>query len=68
VRGGGGFTRTWKCFRTKRGRERGREGTDLVVEGEAVVGVFDELVNGEGGVVGLDDRVRHLGGREGGRE
>jgi len=52
------------------GRERR---TYLVVEREAVVGVLDELVDGEGGVVGLHHRVGHLvverrreGGREGG--
>jgi len=41
----------------------------LVVQGEALVGVLDELVDGEGGVVGLDDGVGDLGGgddREGG--
>jgi hypothetical protein len=33
----------------------------LVVNAEALVGVLDELVNGEGGVVGLHNGVRHLG-------
>mmetsp|Transcript_7738 Transcript_7738/g.16100 ORF Transcript_7738/g.16100 Transcript_7738/m.16100 type:complete len:267 (+) Transcript_7738:381-1181(+) len=34
----------------------------LVVQGEALLGVFDELVDGEGGVVGFHDRVGDLGG------
>ena len=38
----------------------------LVVQGEALVGVLDELVDGEGGVVGLDDGVGHLGGGDDG--
>mmetsp|Transcript_31309 Transcript_31309/g.79466 ORF Transcript_31309/g.79466 Transcript_31309/m.79466 type:complete len:502 (-) Transcript_31309:80-1585(-) len=33
----------------------------LVVNAEALVGVLDKLVDREGGVVGLNDRVRHLG-------
>ena len=33
----------------------------LVVDAEGLVGVLDELVDGEGGVVGLDDGVRDLG-------
>jgi hypothetical protein len=33
----------------------------FVVEGETLVGVFDKLVDGEGGVVGLHDGVGHLG-------
>ena len=42
-------------------RRRGKgEHTYLVVEREAVVGVLDELVDGEGGVVGLHHRVGHL--------
>ena len=36
----------------------------LVVHDHALVGVLHELVDGQGGVVGLDDGVRHLGGRE----
>merc|ERR1711966_419116 len=35
----------------------------LVVHAEALVGVLDELVDGEGGVVRLDYGVGHLGGR-----
>mmetsp|Transcript_13666 Transcript_13666/g.19951 ORF Transcript_13666/g.19951 Transcript_13666/m.19951 type:complete len:499 (-) Transcript_13666:33-1529(-) len=38
----------------------------LVVEDHALVGVLDELVHGEGGVVGLDNGVGHLGRREDG--
>ena len=38
----------------------------LVVQGEALVGVLHELVDGEGGVVRLDDRVGHLGGGDDG--
>ena len=34
----------------------------FVVDGECFVGVLDELMDGEGGVVGLDDSVRDLGG------
>ena len=33
----------------------------LVVDAEGLVGVLDELVDREGGVVGLDHRVGHLG-------
>lgn len=33
----------------------------FVVDAEGEVGVFDELVHGEGGVVGLDDGVGYLG-------
>ena len=33
----------------------------LVVDAVGLVGVLDELVDGEGGVVGLDDGVGHLG-------
>ena len=36
----------------------------LVVEREALVRVLDELVHRERRVVGLDDRVRHLGRRD----
>ena len=36
----------------------------LVVESEALVGVLDELVDRESGVVGLDDSVGNLGGRD----
>ena len=32
----------------------------LVVDAEGLIGVLDQLVDGEGGVVGLDDGVRHL--------
>mmetsp|Transcript_39503 Transcript_39503/g.92820 ORF Transcript_39503/g.92820 Transcript_39503/m.92820 type:complete len:372 (-) Transcript_39503:71-1186(-) len=32
----------------------------LVVDAEALVGVLDELMHGEGGVVGLNNGVRHL--------
>ena len=38
----------------------------LVVEEEGLVGVLDELVDGEDAVVGLDDGVGHLGGGEDG--
>jgi hypothetical protein len=38
---------------------RGR--TNLVVNAEGLVRVLDELVDGEGGVVRLDDGVGHLG-------
>lgn len=34
----------------------------LVVNTEGLVGVLDQLVNGEGGVVGLNDGVGNLGG------
>jgi hypothetical protein len=43
----------------------------FVVEAEALVSVLNELVHGEGGIVGLYDGVRHLGGRahgEGGHD
>jgi len=33
----------------------------FVINAEGLVGVLDELMNGEGGVVGLDDGVRDLG-------
>ena len=33
----------------------------LVVDAEGLVGVLDQLVDGEGGVVRLDDGVGHLG-------
>ncbi len=33
----------------------------LVVNAEGLVGVLDELVNGESGVVGLHNGIRHLG-------
>lgn len=32
----------------------------FVIQDHAFVGVFDELVNGQGGVVGLHHRIRHL--------
>jgi hypothetical protein len=35
--------------------------TNLVVNAEGLVGVLDQLVNGEGGVVGLNDSVGDLG-------
>merc|ERR1712164_126383 len=38
----------------------------LVVKAHALVGVLDQLVDGEGGVVGLDHSVGHLGGRHNG--
>src|SRR6185312_6004668 len=38
----------------------------LVVNDEHFVGVLNKLVNRQGGVVGLNDGVRHLGGREDG--
>ena len=34
----------------------------LVVNAEHLIGVLDQLVDGQGGVVGLDDGVGHLGG------
>merc|ERR1712036_140371 len=34
----------------------------LVVNAHPMIGVLDELMHGEGGVVGLDDSVGHLGG------
>jgi hypothetical protein len=40
--------------------------THLVVNAEGLVRVLDELVNGEGGVIGLDDSVGDLGGRNDG--
>jgi len=33
----------------------------LVVDDLHLVGVFDQLVHGQGGIVGLDHGVRHLG-------
>jgi hypothetical protein len=38
----------------------------LVVNAEGLVGVLDKLVDGEGGVVGLDNGVGNLGGRHDG--
>merc|ERR1712225_225937 len=38
----------------------------LVVKAHALIGVPDELVHREGGVVGLDDGVRHLWRRDDG--
>merc|ERR1712100_418024 len=38
----------------------------LVVDGDNLVSVLDQLVDGEGGVVGLDHGVGHLGGGEDG--
>merc|ERR1712099_216819 len=34
----------------------------LVVNAHDIIGVLDELMDGEGGVVWLDDGIRHLGG------
>ncbi len=39
----------------------------LVVDAHGLVGVLDQLVDGESGVVGLDDGVGHLGGRNDGK-
>mmetsp|Transcript_3264 Transcript_3264/g.5371 ORF Transcript_3264/g.5371 Transcript_3264/m.5371 type:complete len:455 (+) Transcript_3264:329-1693(+) len=38
----------------------------LVIEDHALIGVLNELMNGEGGVVGLNDGIRHLGGGDDG--
>ena len=38
----------------------------LVVQGEALVGVLHELVDGESGIVGLHHGIRHLRGRDDG--
>ena len=38
----------------------------LVIQGEALISVLDQLVDGQGGVVGLNDGIRHLGGRNDG--
>jgi hypothetical protein len=38
----------------------------LVINDHDLIGVLDELMHGEGGVVGLNDGVRHLGGGEDG--
>mmetsp|Transcript_5832 Transcript_5832/g.11227 ORF Transcript_5832/g.11227 Transcript_5832/m.11227 type:complete len:313 (+) Transcript_5832:51-989(+) len=38
----------------------------LVVNAEALVGVLDKLMHGEGGVVRLNNSIRHLGGRHDG--
>ena len=35
--------------------------THFVVNAVSFIGILDQLVNGEGGVVGLDDGVGHLG-------
>merc|ERR1711893_81826 len=35
----------------------------LVVNAHDIIGVLDELMDGEGSVVGLDDGIGHLGGR-----
>ena len=43
----------------------------FVVDGEGLVGVLNELMDGKGGVVRLDNGVRNLGGwadREGGHD
>merc|ERR1719275_182238 len=34
----------------------------LVIDAHDIIGVLDELMDGEGGVVWLDDGIRHLGG------
>ena len=48
----------------RRGRQLQRSEADvvqsLVVDAESFVGVLDELVDRHGGVVRLDDRIRHL--------
>jgi hypothetical protein len=36
----------------------------LVIKGEALIGVLDELVNRECAIVGLNNGIRHLGGRD----
>jgi hypothetical protein len=38
----------------------------LVIEDHALIGVLNELMHGEGGVVGLNDGVGHLGGGDDG--
>ena len=38
----------------------------LVIKGEALIGVLDKLVDRQGGVVGLNDGIGHLGGRDNG--
>jgi len=38
----------------------------LVINGEGLIGVLDELMDREGGVVGLDNGVGHLGGWDNG--
>jgi hypothetical protein len=35
----------------------------LVIDDHALIGVFDELMNGESSVVRLHDGIGHLGGR-----
>ncbi|EPY39693.1 hypothetical protein AGDE_04235 [Angomonas deanei] len=38
----------------------------LIVDAHRFIGVLDQLVDGEGGVVGLDDGIGHLGGGDDG--
>jgi hypothetical protein len=38
----------------------------LVIDAHDIIGVLDELMHGEGSVVGLDDGIRDLGGRHDG--
>jgi len=38
----------------------------LVIDAHDLIGVLDELMDGEGGVVGLNDGIGHLGGRHDG--
>ena len=38
----------------------------LVIDAHDLIGVLDELMDGESGVVWLDDGIRHLGGRHDG--
>merc|ERR1711906_86718 len=67
--GDAGHSGRHKVVKVTVGRSGELEGTEadvvkgFVVEAEALVGVLNELVHGEGGVVGFYDGVRHLGGR-----
>jgi len=36
----------------------------FVIDDHAFVGVFDQLMDGKGGVVGFNDGIRNLGGRD----
>jgi hypothetical protein len=45
---------------------RSKKWTNLVIDTEGLVGVLNELVNGESSVVGLDNGVRNLGGGDNG--
>jgi len=38
----------------------------FIVNAEGFISIFDQLMNGEGGIVGLDNSVGHLGGRHDG--